>query len=610
MSSSKRYLIIFVLVVGVFFASSQFSNKDPSSTYPYVSYTEFYKQVEEGNIMNVSQQTGTMQVVGQKTDGSFIRSNSPSSTDLLTVARAQGVSVDIKPAPGPGISSILTTLLMLLVPVLLLIGFFYWLHRRQSGNEGRAINNARQATALKNAKTNPEDNPVRMSDVAGCEEITLEVSEIIGFLKDADAYNRVGARSPKGVLMAGPPGTGKTLLAKAIAGESQVPFFSVSGSDFVEMFVGVGASRVRDLFEQAKAEAPCIVFIDEIDAIGRQRGGNNMQNSEEREQTLNQLLVEMDGFKPNAKIVVMAATNRSDVLDKALTRRGRFDREVTMSMPDFASRQKILTVHSKRVPLASDVDLETMARGTPGFSGADLENLVNEAAVLAARAKATLVHHNDFERARDKVIMGVERSPLKNEEERRTVAYHEAGHAIVAHFTQGSAPLYKISIVPRGNALGVTVQIPKEDSYNHSETKLLGDISILMGGRAAEDIALNQSTVGASNDFMRATSLARHMITTWGMDKEFGPMSADGFTSQEGFNLWSETTKQDVDVRVQRMLKKHYDKACELLRKNRDALDTVAQALLEKETIDAAEFNDLVNGLLDPSIPVPSNSSI
>ena len=571
----------------------------------YVTYSDFYKQIDSGDIVSITNQTGSSQVFGRLKDGSEIHTNVPAGSEILKDARAKNIAVDIQPPASSGMSGIFLSLGMMLVPVLVLVGFLWWMQRRQS-NEIRSITRPDKAFKSKEV-INPEDNPHRLKDVAGCDEAKEEVAEVVAFLKNPEFYQRVGARSPRGILMSGPPGTGKTLLAKAIAGEAKVPFFSASGSDFMEMFVGVGASRVRALFEKAKSMSPSIIFIDEIDSVGRARSNNNYGSNDERDQTLNALLVEMDGFTPNTNVVVIAATNRSDILDPALTRAGRFDREVSMSLPDKKGREDILKVHGAGVPIANDVNWEEIARGTPGFSGSDLSNLVNEAAVLAARSQNTLVTRKDFDEARDKILMGVQRSPLKNQEERTIVAYHEAGHAIVAHFTEGSEPVHKISIVPRGRALGVTVQLPKEDSYNHSEKKLLGDITILMGGRAAEDVALSQRTVGASNDFMRATVLARRMIASWGMDPDFGPISVDGERGNDwaGSDVWSETIKKDIDERVKTLLKTHYDRACELLRSNRTALDTVAKALLERETLDAEEFEQLVGGLLDPSIPVP-----
>lgn len=559
----------------------------------YVSYSSFSQFLKEDKVEKVYQAIGSSELGAHLNDGRTVYTR-VNDAALMDIAREKGVSIDIEPAPPE--AGIWTQVLIMVMPVALLIGFLYWMMRRQM-SEVRSLSKPDTKNGFKGMMmTNPDDNPHRLHDVAGCDEAKQEVSEIVDFLKNPETYSRVGARAPRGVLMSGPPGTGKTLLAKAIAGEASVPFFSVSGSDFMEMFVGLGAARVRGLFEQAKKFAPSIVFIDEIDAIGRARSSQQWGGSEEREQTLNALLVEMDGFSANSNVVVIAATNRPDILDSALRRPGRFDRDVSMSLPDKDGRFEVLRVHAKNIPLSLDVSLEDLAKGTPGFSGADLANLVNEAAVFAARQKHNLVTKQHFLEARDKVILGAPRGLLKNEHERKTVAYHEAGHAVVAHFIEGSSPVHKISIVPRGNALGVTIQLPDEDSYNHSEKKLLGDISIMMGGRAAEDVVLQQRTVGASNDFVRATQLARRMVASWGMDPDFGPVSIDGERGDDWAhtNVWGNDIKRDADERVRALLKKHYDEACDLLRKNHDALEAVAQALLEKESLEGDEFESII----------------
>ena len=599
-----------------FFDISPTAQQGANNTGLYLSYSDFSKKLDDGSIISLNQEANSPTVKGLLKDGkTHVYTRSPDNS-LLKKAQEKDIAIDIAP-PQTKSSGWILQLFVMCLPILLLIAFMYWMSRRQM-NEMRGMARPDKNGFKGTMMVDPSDNPNRLKDVAGCDEAKQEVSEIVDFLKNPEMYARVGARPPRGVLMSGPPGTGKTLLAKAIAGEAGVPFFSVSGSDFMEMFVGLGAARVRGLFEQAKKYSPSIIFIDEIDSIGRHRGNQNWGGNEEREQTLNALLVEMDGFGSQSGVVVVGATNRSDMLDQALKRPGRFDREVSLSLPDRAGRQSILAVHSKGVPLGLDVSLEEMAKATPGFSGADLANLVNEAAVLAARAKESLVTKRHFLDARDKIIMGVQRGPLKNEKERITVAYHEAGHAVVAHFTKGSNPVHKISIVPRGGALGVTVQLPDEESYNHSQDKILGDISIMMGGRAAEDVVLKQRTVGASNDFMRATVLARRVVASWGMDPDFGPVSLDGERGDDWAhsNVWSEEIKKDADHRVRALLKDHYTRATELLSENLDALEAVAQALLEKESLDGDEFEQIIVETLEkrgkgtaPVVPSSSNET-
>lgn len=580
-------------VLGVF----PFSRSSAQAPATYVSYTDFHKEVAASDFTTLVQESGSNKMVGQRKDGKNVYTNLPNENDIVSLAQTNNIAIEIRdPAPESMLSKIFGVLLFL-APALLIVGFMYYMYRRQSEMSMRGPEIL--SKAVKGSKTfiDPKDNPFRLNDVAGNEDIKKEVTEIIDFLKSPEVYERVGAHSPRGVLMSGPPGTGKTLLAKAIAGESGVPFYSASGSEFMEMFVGVGASRVRNLFESAKANAPSIIFIDEIDAVGGSRSQQNY-GGDERYQTLNQLLVEMDGFGTHSNVVVIAATNRSDMLDSALTRPGRFDREVTLGLPDFTGRVDILKVHGKKIPVANNVDWEDIARGTPGFSGAELANLVNEAAVLAGREKETLVYRHHFQEARDKILMGVRLGTLKNEDERKLVAYHEAGHAVVARFTKNSEPVHKISIMPRGRALGVTVQLPKEDSYNnHGYQKLIEDIAVLMGGRAAERVALDEQTVGASNDFMRATVMARRIVASWGMDDDLGPISVDGESGSEWaqHNVWSEETKRDIDGRVKKLLKQQYALACDILTKQRDLLDAVALALVEKETLDGDEFEEIVS---------------
>ena len=458
-------------------------------------------------------------------------------------------------------------------------------------------------------------NNITFSDVAGCEEAKEEVAELVEFLRDPSKFQKLGGRIPRGVLMVGSPGTGKTLLARAIAGEAGVPFFSISGSDFVEMFVGVGASRVRDMFEQAKKHAPCIIFIDEIDAVGRQRGAGLGGGNDEREQTLNQLLVEMDGFEGSMGVIVIAATNRPDVLDPALLRPGRFDRQVTVPLPDIRGREQILHVHMRKVPLAPDVKAEVLARGTPGMSGADLANLVNEAALFAARSNKRLVDMDDFERAKDKILMGAERrSVVMPEHERRNTAYHESGHAVVACLLPKADPVHKVTIIPRGRALGVTMQLPTEDRFSMEREEILQRISVMFGGRIAEEVFMNQMTTGASNDFERATELARQMVTQWGMSDQLGPM-VYGENEGEVFlgrsvtthkNV-SEATMQKVDSEVRRIVDEQYALARKLLEENKDKVEAMTKALLEWETIDSDQINDIMDGR-PPRPPKPPQS--
>jgi cell division protease FtsH len=485
------------------------------------------------------------------------------------------------------------------VLVIVLIWIFFMRQMQAGGNKAMSFGKSRAKVVSDKAVK------ITFADVAGIEEAKNEVQEIIEFLKDPQKFSRLGGKIPKGVLLVGAPGSGKTLLAKAIAGEAAVPFFSISGSDFVEMFVGVGASRVRDLFDQAKKSAPCIIFIDEIDAVGRHRGAGLGGGHDEREQTLNQLLVEMDGFEGKEGVIIVAATNRPDVLDPALLRPGRFDRQIVVPVPDVKGRIEILKVHSKAIPLADDVELEKIARGTPGFTGADLANLINEAALIAARRSKDKVDKEDFEFARDKVLMGVERrSMVLNDEEKRNTAYHEAGHALVAKLTPGTDPLHKVSIIPRGRALGVTQQLPIDDKYTYSKDYLLKALNVLMGGRAAEELALGHMTTGAGNDLERATELARRMVTEWGMSEMLGPLTF-GKKEEQIFlgreiarhKDYSEKTAVDIDEEVKRIVMEAYEVSKKLLKKNRNLLEGVAKLLLEKETIDGADIDQIVSDM-------------
>ena len=498
-------------------------------------------------------------------------------------------------------SSIWPQLLLSWLPMLFLFAIFFFFMRQLQSGGGKAMSFGKSKAKL----LTDSQNRITFKDVAGVEEAKDEVEEIIAFLKDPKKFTKLGGRIPKGVLMMGPPGTGKTLLARAIAGEAGVPFFSISGSDFVEMFVGVGASRVRDLFEQGKKNAPCIIFIDEIDAVGRHRGAGLGGGHDEREQTLNQLLVEMDGFESNDGVIIIAATNRPDVLDPALLRPGRFDRRIVVPRPDLRGRIGILQVHARRVPLAAAVDLDVIARGTPGFSGADLESLVNEAALIAARRDKDKVDMEDFEEAKDKVLMGAERrSMLISEKEKRTTAVHEAGHALVARFVGAEAdPVHKVTIIPRGRALGLTQQLPTEDRLNMTRDFALNQIAILLGGRIAEEVIFGQKTTGASNDIERATELARAMVTEWGMSDEFGPLNFAG-SKQEVFlgrdfgstERHSEDTSKRIDAEIRRIVMEQYERATELLRAHRGDLERVTDALLDYETIDGDDIDVLLRG--------------
>ncbi|HWD15272.1 MAG TPA: ATP-dependent zinc metalloprotease FtsH, partial [Casimicrobiaceae bacterium] len=497
-------------------------------------------------------------------------------------------------------------------PMLLLIGvWIFFMRQMQGGGRGGAFSFGKSKARM----LDESNNTVTFADVAGCDEAKEEVGELVEFLRDPSKFQKLGGRIPRGVLMVGSPGTGKTLLAKAIAGEAKVPFFSISGSDFVEMFVGVGAARVRDMFEQAKKNAPCIVFIDEIDAVGRQRGAGLGGGNDEREQTLNQLLVEMDGFEGSAGVIVIAATNRPDVLDPALLRPGRFDRQVVVPLPDIRGREQILLVHMRKVPMAPDVKADIIARGTPGFSGADLANLVNEAALFAARGNKRLVDMLDFERAKDKIIMGAERrSMVMPEEERRNTAYHESGHAVVAMLLAKTDPVHKVTIIPRGRALGVTMQLPETDRYSMDKERMLNTVAVLFGGRIAEEVFMNQMTTGASNDFERATQLARDMVMRYGMSDLMGPM-VYGDNENEIFlgraitrtvNM-SEETMRNVDAEIRGIIDQQYALARKLIEDNRERVEAMAKALLEFETIDSDQIGDIMAGK-PPRPPKPTTT--
>jgi cell division protease FtsH len=521
-----------------------------------------------------------------------------------------GVKIEAKPEEEP---SFLMNIFVSWFPMILLIAVWvFFMRQMQGGGKGGAFSFGKsRARMLDESKER-----FTFADVAGCDEAKEEVSELVDFLRDPSKFQNLGGRIPRGVLLVGNPGTGKTLLAKAIAGEAKVPFFSISGSDFVEMFVGVGAARVRDMFEQAKKQAPCIVFIDEIDAVGRQRGAGLGGGNDEREQTLNALLVEMDGFEGASGVIVIAATNRPDVLDSALLRPGRFDRQVVVPLPDIRGREQILMVHMRKVPVAPDVKADILARGTPGMSGADLANLVNEAALFAARRSKRFVEMDDFEAAKDKIMMGAERrSMVMPEEERRNTAYHESGHAVVARLLPKTDPVHKVTIIPRGRALGVTMQLPSEDRYSMDKERILSTIAVLFGGRIAEEVFMHQMTTGASNDFERATAMARSMVTQWGMSDALGTM-VYGENEGEVFlgrsvtthkNI-SEATMQQVDAEIRRIIDQQYALARSLIEANRDKIEAMTKALLEWETIDADQINDIMAGN-SPRPPRPAQSS-
>lgn len=565
-----------------------------------ISYSEFLEEVKAKRLKEVIIEDRN--IVATTIDGKKIKATATYlDRGLVNDLVNSGTKFDVKAPEEP---SFLSQVFISWFPMLLLIGVWvFFMRQMQGGGKGGAFSFGKSKARMMD-ETN---NNVTFADVAGCDEAKEEVSEIVEFLRDPSKFQKLGGRIPRGVLMVGPPGTGKTLLARAIAGEAKVPFFSISGSDFVEMFVGVGASRVRDMFENAKKHSPCIIFIDEIDAVGRHRGAGMGGGNDEREQTLNQLLVEMDGFEASSGVIVVAATNRADVLDKALLRPGRFDRQVMVSLPDIRGREQILSVHMRKVPIGPDVKGDILARGTPGFSGADLANLVNEAALFAARRNKRLVEMVDFEDAKDKIYMGPERkSMVIREEERRNTAYHESGHAVVAKLLPKADPVHKVTIMPRGGALGLTWQLPEHDQISLYKDKLLERISILFGGRIAEEIFMGQMSTGASNDFERATKLARSMVTRFGMSDSLGVMVYED-SENEGFfggasKTISEATQQKVDAEIRSILDQQYALARRLLEENRDKVEAMTRALLDWETIDADQINDIMAGN-EPRLP-------
>ena len=602
--NSRVKNLLFWVVVGLFmillFNLFSIPPDDPEKE---VKFSTFMAQLEHGEISEVTIRGNHISATLK--DSTRVKTYAADYPDLVKTLRERNVQIEARP---PDESPWYLTFLGTWGPFILFVGLWFFLMRQMQIGGNKALSFGKSRARL----LTEERKKVTFSDVAGVDEAKEEVQEIIEFLKDPRRFQKLGGRIPKGVLIVGPPGTGKTLLAKAIAGEASVPFFNISGSDFVEMFVGVGASRVRDLFEQGKKHAPCIIFIDEIDAVGRLRGAGLGGGHDEREQTLNQLLVEMDGFDTTEGVILIAATNRPDVLDPALLRPGRFDRQVIVNRPDVRGRTEILKVHTKKVPMATNVELEKIARGTPGFSGADLENLVNEAALWAARQDKTEVDVHDFETAKDKVLMGAERkSMVLSEEEKRVTAYHEAGHALMAKLLPGSDPVHKVTIIPRGRALGVTMQLPADDRHNYTKVFLYDTLAILMGGRVAEELVLKNITTGAGNDFERATELARKMVCEWGMSEKLGPL-VFGKKDEEIFlgrdivtrRDFSEQVALEIDHEVKRLVTENYERAKRILTEHMATLKRLAEALLEKEVLDAPEIDEIVRqGSMPQSVP-------
>ncbi|MDP2562680.1 ATP-dependent zinc metalloprotease FtsH [Psychrobium sp. 1_MG-2023] len=588
------WLVIAVVLMSVF---KGFSPEVTSSG--KLDYTSFIQEVDRGNIAEISVDESSKNITGKRRDGSDFFTVVPMyDAKLMDQLIIKGVRVEGK---APEESSMLTSIFISWFPMILLIGVWIFFMRQMQGGGGKGA----MSFGKSKARLMGEDKiNTLFTDVAGCDEAKEEVGELVDYLREPNKFQKLGGRIPTGVLLVGPPGTGKTLLAKAIAGEAKVPFFTISGSDFVEMFVGVGASRVRDMFDQAKKSAPCIIFIDEIDAVGRQRGAGLGGGNDEREQTLNQMLVEMDGFEGNEGIIVIAATNRPDVLDPALLRPGRFDRQVTVGLPDIRGREQILKVHMRKVPLGDGVEPAVIARGTPGFSGADLANLVNEAALFAARGEKRTVSMEEFEKAKDKILMGAERKTMvMSEAEKEMTAYHEAGHAIVGRLVPEHDPVYKVSIIPRGRALGVTMYLPEQDRVSHSKEHLESMISSLYGGRIAEEViyGANKVSTGASNDIERATEIARKMVTQWGLSEKLGPLL---YAEEEGEvflgrsvgknKQMSEDTTQAIDLEIRNFVDRNYDRAAQILNDNMDILHAMKDALMKYETIDAKQIDDLM----------------
>jgi|TARA_B110000003_G_scaffold131311_1_gene133423 cell division protease FtsH len=591
--------LVMMTVFNNFSGSTRLENK--------LVYSQFMAQVKSGNIAKV--EIDGHNIYGQTVEGKRFKTYAPTDPWLVSDLLKNNVIVDAKPEEK---QSFLMSIFISWFPMILLVGvWIFFMRQMQGGAKGGGgpfsfgKSKARQLDQTSNKTT--------FSDVAGCDEAKEEVTELVDFLKDPSKFHKLGGRIPRGVLMVGPPGTGKTLLARAVAGEAKVPFYTISGSDFVEMFVGVGAARVRDMFEQAKKTSPCIIFIDEIDAVGRSRGAGTGGGNDEREQTLNQLLVELDGFEPSSGVIVIAATNRADVLDKALLRPGRFDRQIMVGLPDIKGREEILLVHMRKIPMDKDVQADILARGTPGFSGADLANLVNEAALFAARGNKKTVDMEDFEQAKDKIYMGPERKSLvMREEERMNTAYHESGHALVAKLLPNADPVHKVTIMPRGWALGLTWQLPEFDRFSNFKDKMLEEIAILFGGRIAEEVFMKQMSTGAANDFERATKLARDMVTKFGMSDKLGTMVYADENQESifgGSKSISEATQQVVDSEIRLILDNQYKVARKLIEKNKKKIEVMAKALLKYETIDSDQINDVMAGKkVRP--PKPSKSTI
>lgn len=605
--NAALWLVITLMTIMIYNLVSQQNLSETN-----ISYSEFLTMVDSEKVADVVIQG--QQLLVTDTNRNRFKVYAPQDTDLIKILREKGVAIQAKP---PAETPWYMTILVSWLPMLILIGVWIFFMRQMQSGGGKALSFGKSRARLMT------DNAAKVTfeDVAGIDEAKEELEEIVEFLKDPKKFTRLGGRIPKGVLLTGPPGTGKTLLARAIAGEAGVPFFSISGSDFVEMFVGVGASRVRDLFVQGKKNAPCIIFIDEIDAVGRHRGAGLGGGHDEREQTLNQLLVEMDGFESNEGVILISATNRPDVLDPALLRPGRFDRQVVVSLPDIKGREKILRVHMKKTPLAPDVDVLVLAKGTPGFSGADLENLVNEAALLGAKRNKEKIDMQDFEDSKDKVYMGLERkSKVVKEDDRKTTAYHEAGHALVARMIPGTDALNKITIIPRGRAAGVTWFLPEERDFRYKD-QLENELSIAFGGRVAEEIVFHRISTGASNDIKQATALAQKMIRTWGMSETLGPLSYDQGEEQIFLGReivqhrdYSESTAQKIDQEVSRLIEKTYNRAKTILESNIDLLHKLSELLLEKETVMGKELDDLIQAsrpdLSPPSEPRDTENTI
>ncbi|HEV6966101.1 ATP-dependent zinc metalloprotease FtsH [Roseateles sp.] len=596
----SKFAVWIVIALVLFTVVKQFGGATAPGN--QIGYSEFLDEVQARRIKQVTLTEGGAsgaEILAETTDGKKLRVTATYlDRGLIGDLRNNGIKFDVKPREE---QSFLISMLINWTPMLLLIGVWvYFMRQMQGGGKGGAFSFGKSKARM----LDEANNSITFADVAGCDEAKEEVKELVDFLKDPQKFQKLGGRIPRGVLMVGPPGTGKTLLAKSIAGEAKVPFFTISGSDFVEMFVGVGAARVRDMFEQAKKSAPCIIFIDEIDAVGRHRGAGLGGGNDEREQTLNQMLVEMDGFDTNLGVIVIAATNRPDILDPALLRPGRFDRQVYVTLPDIRGREQILNVHMRKVPIGQDVNASILARGTPGMSGADLANLVNEAALFAARRNARLVEMIDFERAKDKLYMGPERkSMVMTEDEKRATAYHESGHAVVAELLPNTDPVHKVTIMPRGRALGVTWQLPERDQHSLYFKQMLNSISIMFGGRIAEDLFVHDISTGASNDYERATRMARDMVTRYGMSELLGPMV---YAENEGevflgrsmtktANI-SENTQQKVDAEIRRILDEQYAVAQKILEDNRDKVEAMTEALMKWETIDRDQILDIMAG--------------